>query len=424
MDRIKNFWCCLLLVCFFTTQTLASTSSPLVDMDGSIISDEDLRNRIENLSPEMNFKYTSEIKEIIRSIVKYKQGTGVIMGRSSIYFPIIEETLMRNEMPDELKYLSVVESGLNPNAKSKAGAVGMWQFMKGTAKMYDLKIDGAVDERRDPRKSSEAASVYLYDLYKRFGDWTLALAAYNCGPGNVAKAARRAGSYDFWELKRYLPKETRRYIPKFIAYTYVFTYHSTYDIYPSEVDKHFHQLAVAKVYDGLSFKKLSNQTGISSSILRALNPSFISGYIPKSQVGHYLVLPEEGMIRYMNSTGYHHNLVSGSARIMKSSPILPAPIIKKERILLETLNEIPTIDVLTVNIVNDQNQGQPSSTLELKTEVITLERFVYQKLRKRESLYDVVKKNEQVSFAQVYDLNSTYLNYTPQTGKNVIIRKR
>ncbi len=168
---------------------------------------------------------------IERYVIKYPDQVQGLLARSDYYFPLFEEIFDAYNLPQELKYLAVIESALKPKAMSRAGAGGLWQFMRGTGKLYGLRIDEHIDERSDPVKATEAAARYLSDLYDIYDDWTLALAAYNCGPGNVKKAIRKAGGKkDFWKIYNYLPKETRSYVPIFVAATYAFHYYEAHGI--------------------------------------------------------------------------------------------------------------------------------------------------------------------------------------------------
>ena len=187
--------------------------------------------RLKNLVSPIPLAYNYIVRASIDRYVKSTSGTiSRILGLSQIYFPLIEDELMKAELPIELRAMPIIESALQVNAVSRAGAVGLWQFMPTTGKSYGLEVNSLVDERRDPIRSTQAAVHFLKDLYRMFGDWTLAIAAYNCGPGNVNKAIARSGGKTFWEIYDYLPRETRGYVPAFIAATYAFNYHRDHGI--------------------------------------------------------------------------------------------------------------------------------------------------------------------------------------------------
>lgn len=203
-----------------------------------------------------------------------------MLGLAEYYFPIFEQALDAAGMPLELKYLPVIESALNPRALSRAGACGLWQFMYSTGRMYKLEINSFVDERRDPVRSTQAAVQYLNDLYGIYGDWILVIAAYNCGPGNVNKAIRRSGGKrNYWDIYYYLPRETRGYVPAFIAVNYAFRYHKEHGIapMPSTFPPLCDTLVIA---DGLHFEQIASQVDLSVEELRDLNPQYRADVIP------------------------------------------------------------------------------------------------------------------------------------------------
>ena len=208
-------------------------------------------------------------------------------------------------MPTDLKYLSVIESGLKPSATSRSGAAGLWQFMKPTGKMLGLKINSTVDERRDIEKSTRAAADYLKQLYDRFDDWTLAIAAYNCGPGNLRKAIRKSGGKTtYWEIQQYLPRETREYVPKFIAMSYMMNYYYEHDLIPALVGEELVNTSSAKVFEKMNLKNLSSELSIDFEVVKTLNPSYVTNYIPHTVDGKYnLVLPTPEM--RIVATKYH-----------------------------------------------------------------------------------------------------------------------
>ena len=223
---------------------------------------------------------------------KRRKHLGTMLGRAPAYFPIFEQALDRHDLPMELKYLPVVESGLNPTARSHAGARGLWQFMYATAKYQGLRIDSYIDERRDPYRSSEAACVFLSKLYKTYGDWYLALAAYNAGPGNVNRAIRRSGGKrNFWEIRFYLPRETRNYVPAFMAVVYLMEYHAEHNIYPIDIRPPHAFVDTVMVNEVLRFDQIAQAVGVKQSDVAHLNPMYRLDVIPATVEHWPLVLP-------------------------------------------------------------------------------------------------------------------------------------
>jgi membrane-bound lytic murein transglycosylase D len=209
-----------------------------------------------------------------------RRQVAVMLGISDYYFPIFEQMLEKYKLPNELKYLAVVESALNPNARSRVGATGLWQFMFFTGKIYGLEVNSLLDDRRDPGKSTEAAVRYLKDLYGIFGDWHLAIAAYNCGPGNVNKAIRRSGGKkDYWGIYPYLPRETRGYVPLFIAANYVMTYYKEHRICPVRTEYPLHTDTLM-LSNRMHFDQISAVVGVPKEDLLRLNPQYRAEIIP------------------------------------------------------------------------------------------------------------------------------------------------
>lgn len=213
--------------------------------------------------------------------VRKREMTSRMLGLSDLYFPVFEEYLDKHQMPLELKYLAVVESALNPSARSRASAVGLWQFMLPTGKMFGLKATSYVDERHDVHLSTEAACKYLKYLYNMYDNWELALAAYNCGPGNVNKAIRRSGGVkDYWKIYDHLPRETRGYVPAFIAVNYVFAHAADHNLYPVVPTYCAHQVDTVQVCYPLDLAKVARLTGSGTQELLDLNPTFKLGVVP------------------------------------------------------------------------------------------------------------------------------------------------
>lgn len=214
------------------------------------------------------------------------------LGIGEFYFPIFEEVLSKYGLPDVLKYLPVIESNLNPFARSYAGAAGVWQFMPRTGKSLGLEQNDYFDERRDIHQSTEAAAQYLKKLYEVYDDWLLALAAYNAGPGNVNKAiGQSGGKHTFWEIRPYLPKETREYIPKFTACVFVMHFHEFYEILPQKPTTDLFVTDTILIKNKLSIQYISELTGIDSAYLQFINPALKAGIVPKSEAGYPLNVP-------------------------------------------------------------------------------------------------------------------------------------
>ena len=251
--------------------------------------------RLDEKSP-FNIEYNIGLENVIKSFLKNrKKGFERLMGISQFYFPIFEEELAKNNIPLEIKYLAVVESALNPKAVSRVGATGLWQFMFQTGKQYGLNIDSYVDERSEPLRSSQAASQYMKNMYKIFGDWDLVLASYNSGPGNVAKAIRRSGGQqNYWNIRKNLPKETQGYLPAFLATMYIFEYHKEHGIVPNKAIANHFATDTIGIKKHLTFKQISNLLDISEAEIQFFNPSYKRNEVPSIQgVTNYLRLPKD-----------------------------------------------------------------------------------------------------------------------------------
>lgn len=254
------------------------------------------------LSP-IRMSYNDIVKRYILTYTTRRRTTMEnILARSQYYFPMIEEELDKAGLPVELRMLPVIESALSPTAISRAGATGLWQFMYTTGKVYGLEINSFVDQRRDPVLSTKAACRYLKDLYGIYGDWTLALAAYNCGPGNVNKAIKRAGNSatDFWDIYPYLPAETRGYVPSFIAATYAYAFHYHHDMVPAETT---FPLATDTVMISrpMHFDQICSTIDVPSEVLRSLNPQYKTDIIPASGKSYPLTLPLAEVTRFLEN---------------------------------------------------------------------------------------------------------------------------
>lgn len=265
------------------------------------VSDEVLMDRLSRIPSIIEMPLNGPVRNMINFYANRKrQLVENMLGLSIYYMPIFEEALERHGMPNELRYLPIIESALVPTAVSRAGAAGLWQFMPPTGKGEGLEINSLVDQRRDPYLSSDAAARYLKKLYEAYDDWSLAIAAYNCGPGNVNKAIRRAGGgkKDFWQIYPFLPKETRGYVPAFIAANYIMTYHKDHGISPALAKKPI-VVDTVHVTRRVHFAQISEVMGIPISELRALNPQFRKDVIPGDIRPYSLVLPSLQALAYV-----------------------------------------------------------------------------------------------------------------------------
>jgi membrane-bound lytic murein transglycosylase D len=256
------------------------------------IPDSVLVHRLQKLHTVVPLTYNSEVRAYIKVYVRImSHRLDAMLSLSEYYFPIFEVTLDHYKVPEELKYLTIVESALNPQATSRAGAAGLWQFIYGTGKHYDLEISSLVDERRDPYKSTVAAARYLRTLYDMYGDWQMAMAAYNCGPGNVNKAmARSGGKRTFWEIYPYLPRETRGYIPKYIAATYIMNYYHEHGLVAGRYEIPI-RIDTVHLHRDVHLGVVEKFTGIPREQLRQLNPQFRTNVVPASSRTYALSLP-------------------------------------------------------------------------------------------------------------------------------------
>ncbi|MBK8498974.1 MAG: LysM peptidoglycan-binding domain-containing protein [Flavobacteriales bacterium] len=281
----------------FTTDTAAHNVHGFAAEQVPAWSERDVQHRLAVLDERTPFNliYNKPVQAYIDLYaVRKREMTSRMLGLAELYFPLFEEHLDRYGIPLEMKYLAVVESALNPAARSRAGAVGLWQFMLPTGKLYGLKADSYVDERHDVYKSTDAACRYLKYLHHLYGNWELALAAYNCGPGNVNKAIRRSGGVkDYWKIYDHLPRETRGYVPAFIAVNYIFSHHADYNLYPIAPAYCAYEVDTVQVCYPLDLAAVAVLTGGTVQELRELNPTFKLGIVPDVDQPVSIYLPKD-----------------------------------------------------------------------------------------------------------------------------------
>ena len=266
-------------------------------------------NELDNQTP-FNVEYNATVERFIRLYLNTRKNEiSNLMDEAKYYFPIFEEYLDKYNLPLEIKFLAIVESALKPNARSVYGARGLWQFMYHTGKQFGLNVTSYVDERSDPIKSTEAACKYLESLYDTFDDWDLALAAYNSGPGNVSKAIRRSGGLrNYWNIRKYLPSETRSYVPAFYATYYLFEYGKEHDIHPKDSKITYYETDTVHIKRKLSFHKIQQEIGIDKDMLKKLNPQYKLNIIPLNDTYNVLILPKNYIGKFVSNENKIYNL--------------------------------------------------------------------------------------------------------------------
>ncbi len=287
-------------------------------------SPEEYQERLRRLPVVMEMPYNNVVQKFIDQYTsRLRRSVSYMLGAANFYVPIFEEALDYYGLPLELKYLPVIESALEPKAKSRAGAVGLWQFMLATAKRYDLTVNSLIDERQDPYKSTWAAARYLRDLYKIYNDWNLVIAAYNCGPANVNKAIHRAGGvHDYWAIYPYLPAETRGYVPAFIAANYVMNYYCEHNICPMKT-KYPVSTDTLIVNRDLHLEQVMAFTGLEKEAIQALNPQYRTDVIPGAVGPMSLCLPTEALTALIDQGDSIYNYRSDDLLTRRATVAVP-----------------------------------------------------------------------------------------------------
>ncbi|MDY7396468.1 transglycosylase SLT domain-containing protein [Aureibaculum sp. 2210JD6-5] len=372
-----------------------------------------LKDRLAALNNKTPFDvpYNATVERFIRLYLRdNKTAISNLMDRANYYFPIFEQYLDKYDLPLEIKYLAVVESALLPTAKSHAGAKGIWQFMYHTGKEYGLNVTSYVDERNDPLRATEAACNYLKDLYERFGDWDLALAAYNSGPGNVNKAIRRSGGKrNYWNIRQYLPSETSSYVPAFYAMFYLFEYGEAHRIYPNTIEIDYFDTDTLHINEKLSFNQVEKRTGIPYKFIASLNPQYKLGIIPYQKNKNYvLALPKNAIDKFLSS--------SPTTESNMKSKELPKHIIPtaKNSYVVQALDNLPKISKkfgISLQQLKAWNGLQTDFLIEGQRLVITdkdAEKHIAVKI-------NPVKTNNTTAKPQ------TFKNYTVKKGDSLFI---
>ena len=297
------------------TYRLSARTTERVDFE--TVTDSIIYKRLLTLNTKVKLEYNPRVRGYVNMYInKMRKSIDITLSLAELYFPMFEEALDKYGVPHELEYLAIIESALNTNAVSRAGATGLWQFMVQTGKNYGLEINTFVDERRDPQKASYAAARYLRDLNKIYDNWPLAIAAYNCGPGNVNKAIARSGKRDFWGIYDCLPRETRGYIPAYIGAVYMMNFYKLHGIKPTHITIPTANDTIV-VHKDVEFQSIVKYLNISMDELKTLNPQYKLQFIPQSEKGYTLRLPSNKIttfIKYQDSIySYSRDSILNSA---------------------------------------------------------------------------------------------------------------
>lgn len=433
--------------------SLVENADTDIDLDSatlvSDIPDSVYIERIRKMNSFISLPYNKIIKNYIISYTqRIPNKTEVILGLSNYYMPLFEEIFDSYDLPLELKSMAIIESALNPRAVSRVSAKGMWQFMYSTARRYNLTINSYVDERFDPIKSGYAAAQYLRDSYLIFGDWVLAIASYNCGVGNVNKAIRRSGgSKDFWEIYQFLPRETRGYIPSFIAALYVTNYYKEHQLTPQKVEMPVHTDTL-KINKMLHFEQVTHYTGIPLQELRDLNPQYLHDIVPGIEKEYILRLPynyttkfvenEKNLYSYKDTVYFNPSVLkkiketgsTSSTRIVhkvKNGETL-SHIALKYRVKVSDIqrwNGIKTNIRIGQKIVIYTNGGPTASSSNgnSTTKTSTSGGYVIYTVKNGDNLWDIAKKFSGVSMNDIMELNGFTSKSKIFPGTKIKIKK-
>jgi membrane-bound lytic murein transglycosylase D len=284
---------------------------------------EEVNKRIKSMDTDMPFELNDRIFSFIQYFtVRNREYTKMVLARKDRFFPMFEETMKSHEVPTEIQYLSIVESGLDPQIRSRVGAMGLWQFMPATGRMYGMHVNTDIDDRMDPEMSTDAAAKYLKSLYRMFGNWEMALAAYNCGPGNVRKAIRRSGGKKtFWGIYNYLPRETRSYVPQFQAFLYILNHLEEHNFnleepsYPIEFEK-------IRFERAFRLDKLAEVTDLCVKDLEHLNPSIKAGKIPETNRTMAVRIPKSKSMYLKENLAWISDSLGNAPQILLASDVM------------------------------------------------------------------------------------------------------
>jgi len=373
-----------------------------------------VEGRLAYLQKVVPLTYNAQVQSYIDvySTDRYKKYLSNMMGLGKYYFPIYERIFAEAGVPDEIKYLSIVESALNPHAISRVGATGLWQFMFATARMYNLTIDSYIDERKDPIAASYAAAAYLLDAYNEFGDWLLAIASYNCGKGNVLRAIQRSGlsEPDYWAISPYLPRETRKYVPAFIAMTYMLGYHEEHEIMPMVSENAVDTTEIVWVQKFVPFSGVAQALDIDEGIIKSLNPAYKRAVVNGSpESPRRLVLPQvppeaySALYAALNSTVETPKILNASHSTGESqeSQVITHRVRKGETLgVIAQRYRVTVQDLRAWNNIK-QNIIVPGQQLRVHSSIT----YITYRVKRGDTLSDIAKRHRTASVSEIKAAN-------------------
>ncbi|REG83099.1 LysM peptidoglycan-binding domain-containing protein [Algoriphagus antarcticus] len=283
---------------------------------------EDINRRVKSMDHEMYFELNDRIFSFIQYFtVRNRDYTKMVLARKELFFPMFDVTMAKHDMPLEIKYLSIIESGLDPQIRSRVGAMGLWQFMPATGRMYGMNSNSEVDDRMDPELSTDAAAKYLKSLHRMFGDWEVAMAAYNCGPGNVRKAIRRSGGKKtFWGIYNYLPRETRSYVPQVQAMLYILNHLEEHNFHPED-PTYVVEYEKIRFDRALSLDKLAELTNLCVADLKTLNPAIKNKTLPESNRSMALRIPKSKVPYIKQNLAWLNDSLNNAPTVLLASTV-------------------------------------------------------------------------------------------------------
>lgn len=400
---------------------------------------EILKKRLKRLDAHSPFviEYNQTLENTIKIFLK-KRSKSIErqMAIAEYYFPMFEEHLAKYNVPLEIKYLAIVESALNPKAKSRVGAGGLWQFMPATGKQYKLNVTSYVDDRHDPIKATEAACQYLSNMYAIFGDWSLVLASYNCGPNNVSKAIRRAGgSNDYWEIRKFLPKETANYVPAFLATMYIYEFKKELGLTPKKAPVAYFQTDTVAVKRGMTFKQIADLLDVTVDKIEFFNPTFKNNFIPSYENElYFLRLPKDKIGLFVSNEdkiyAYLEYLEAEKLRKVQLAKIQKQDSIAKQDsiVALEEKEFDKIVTQTTKEVVKKEYYKVKKG--ETLSKIATINNVSVEQLKKwntingttiNEGQYLVLQKTKKITVNEIVKVPKTKTEQLPNsTGDNIV----